>query len=71
MSVIETRKALFSQRWQARVGALCLCGAAGLIPEVTLYGGPVFYQIILVIASGFMAVTCDPDMLEMGEREDA
>ena len=71
MSATEKPEAIFSPRWLVSVAALAVCGAAGLIPEVTLYGGPVFYQIILVIASGFMAVTCDPDMLEMGEREDA
>jgi hypothetical protein len=43
----------------------------GLIPEVPLYTGLVLYQIIYLIAYGWVASKRDPSMLEMGEPEDA
>ncbi len=43
----------------------------GLLPEVTLYTGLVLYQIIYLIAYGYVAAKRDPNMLEMGEPEDA
>ncbi len=45
--------------------------SVGLIPEVTLYTGLVLYQIIYLIAYGYVAGKRDPNMLEMGEPEDA
>lgn len=42
----------------------------GLIPEVTIYTGLVLYQIIYLIAYGWVAGKRDPNMLEMGEPED-
>jgi hypothetical protein len=45
--------------------------SAGLMPEVTLYTGLVLYQIIYLIAYGWVAGKRDPNMLEMGEPEDA
>jgi hypothetical protein len=45
--------------------------SAGLMPEVTLYTGLVLYQIIYLIAYGWVAGKRDPNMLEIGEREDA
>jgi hypothetical protein len=43
----------------------------GLLPEVTVYTGLVLYQIIYLIAYGWVAGKRDPNMLEMGEPEDA
>jgi hypothetical protein len=45
--------------------------SVGLIPEVSLYTGLVLYQIIYLIAYGWVAGKRDPNMLEMGEPEDA
>lgn len=45
--------------------------SAGLMPEVTIYTGLVLYQIIYLIAYGWVAGKRDPNMLEMGEPEDA
>ncbi len=45
--------------------------SVGLIPEVTVYTGLVLYQIIYLIAYGWVAGKRDPNMLEMGEPEDA
>ncbi|OYU76213.1 MAG: hypothetical protein CFE32_11180 [Alphaproteobacteria bacterium PA3] len=43
----------------------------GLLPEVSVYTGLVLYQIIYLIAYGWVAGKRDPNMLEMGEPEDA
>ena len=45
--------------------------SVGLIPEVTVYTGLVLYQVIYLIAYGWVAGKRDPNMLEMGEPEDA
>lgn len=45
--------------------------ATGLMPAVSLYSGLVLYQIIYLIAYGYVAGKRDPNMLEMGEPEDA
>ncbi len=45
--------------------------ATGLMPAVSLYSGLVLYQIIYLIAYGWVAGKRDPNMLEMGEPEDA
>ena len=45
--------------------------AAGLMPPTSLYTGLVVYQIIYLIAYGYVAGKRDPNMLEMGEPEDA
>jgi hypothetical protein len=45
--------------------------SVGLMPGVTLYSGMVLYQLIYLIAYGWVAGKRDPNMLEMGEPEDA
>ncbi|MCE2891409.1 MAG: hypothetical protein ACK51R_09795 [Hyphomonadaceae bacterium] len=45
--------------------------AAGLMPAASLYSGLVLYQIIYLIAYGWVAGKRDPNMLEMGEPEEA
>ncbi|MFY7760324.1 hypothetical protein [Aquidulcibacter sp.] len=45
--------------------------SVGLMPAVTLYSGLVLYQLIYLITYGIVAGARDPNMLEMGEPEDA
>jgi hypothetical protein len=45
--------------------------AVGLMPAVSLYSGLVLYQLIYLISYGIVAGARDPNMLEMGEPEDA
>ena len=45
--------------------------AAGLMPAASLYSALVLYQIIYLIAYGWVAGKRDPSMLEMGAPEDA
>lgn len=45
--------------------------AAGLMPAVSLYTGLVLYQIVYLIAYTWVASKRDPNMLELGEPEDA
>jgi hypothetical protein len=45
--------------------------SVGLIPEVTVYTGLVLYQIIYLIAYGWVVSKRDPTMLEVEEPEDA
>lgn len=48
------------------------CAAAtGLMPAVSLYSGLVLYQIIYLIAYGWVVSKRDPSMFEMEEPEDA
>jgi hypothetical protein len=45
--------------------------ATGLMPAVSLYSGLVLYQIIYLIAYGWVVSKRDPTMLEVEEPEDA
>jgi hypothetical protein len=45
--------------------------ATGLMPAISLYSGLVLYQIIYLIAYGWVVSKRDPTMLEVEEPEDA